>query len=112
MDIEESDLPEVRHAVDFDESGRMTLVVEMPVEMLDDDGGLVDVWLEAVGMARRERTTRSTPSRLRKRNLARSDTSGAHELQEQLDQVLHRLQLSAERRRKLRTMLEDNWSEQ
>ena len=113
MEREESDLPEVRHAVDFDENGRMTLVVEMPAGMLDDDGSLVNVWIEAVSMARRERLARPGRARSRKgRSTAGAFSVGPDDLQHQLDQVLYRLQLSAERRRKLRTMLEDNWSEE
>ena len=110
---EESEAPEVRHAVDFDESGRMTLVMEMPVEMLDDDGSLVSVWIEAVSMARRERLARPRRGRRRRgRSTPEAVPIGPDNLQQQLDQVLYRLQLSAERRRKLRTMLEDAWSEE
>jgi len=112
-----SDL-DIQRAVEFSESGRMLLVLDMPAALLDDDKALIDAWIESVGWARveRQRMDRGEPGL--SDDLA---TAGApltaldptnvdpEVLGTQLNQVLNRLQVSAERRRHFRALLEQNF---
>lgn len=108
---------DIQRAVEFSEKGRMLLVLDMPIILLDDDKSLIDAWIESVGWARIEhqRMGRGQPG------LADAQAAGASlnsldpthadpkVLGDQLNQVLNRLQLSAERRRHFRAMLAENF---
>lgn len=112
-----SDL-DIQRAVEFSESGRMLLILDMPASFLDDDKALIDAWIESVGWARVEhqRQDRGEPGlsddlAVAGASLSTLDPSNADPevLGAQLNQVLNRLQLSAERRRHFRSLLEQNF---
>ncbi len=104
--------PFVRHAFEFGEDDQLTMILEMPATTLDDDGALVETWVDVVGWARLERTQtqRGAPNMAGARVPAPFLGKAAEPegLQAHLDEVLHRLQLSAERRRQLRALLDQN----
>lgn len=106
------ELEDMRHAFEFSDDDRLTIILEMPVEVLDNDRALVDIWVEAVGWARLEHVGQSSVVQMHKPTAntpAKAlDTSEAEQLQVQLDEVLQRLQLSAERRREMRELLDNN----
>lgn len=108
--------PAVRHAFEF-EADRLTIILEAPVTLLADDQGLVSAWVDVVGWARLaylgrggEETPASGLSSAAavSAHLHRGEIDEPVMMQAQLDQVLQRLHLSAERRRYLRALLEQN----
>lgn len=97
----------VRHAFEFGDDDRLTMIVEIPAVYLADDGALVEVWVDAVGWARLEQNQQA--GKKTKNGQQRPTTAAAPDhLQSHLDQVLQRLQLSADRRGQLRAMLDQN----
>ena len=98
---------DIRHAIEFDDD-RISMILDLPAGMLDDDRALVEAWVEAVGWARIEQMRKDR----RLKPLSPMDAGAAmpidepERLQAQLDQMLQRLQISAERRRHLRALLE------
>lgn len=106
------ELEDMRHAFEFSDDDRLTIILEMPVDVLDKDRALVDIWVEAVGWARLERAGKTmSPGASQPQPLSQAQVLGsteAEQLQVQLDEVLHRLQLSAERRREMRALLDQN----
>lgn len=106
---QEPDLDAVRHAFEFGDDDRLTMILELPAAYLADDGALVELWVDAVGWARLEQNhqdagkAKAAPSPPSK--LASVGANSDH-LQTHLDQVLQRLQLSADRRGQLRAMLD------
>ncbi|RME82189.1 MAG: hypothetical protein D6775_11555 [Caldilineae bacterium] len=105
----------VHQAFEFGEDDRITVVLEMPESLLDDAENLAEAWVETVGWARVERMKRANDEEEEARALAAAvDPAPFKEakiepekLQAQLNEVLQRLQLSAERRRQLRSLLEE-----
>lgn len=98
----------VRHAFEFGDDDRLTMIVEVPAAYLSDDGALVEVWVDAVGWARLEQN-QQTGKKTKNGSPRPTATAAAPEhLQSHLDQVLQRLQLSADRRGQLRAMLDQN----
>ncbi|NOZ48973.1 MAG: hypothetical protein GXP37_02855 [Chloroflexi bacterium] len=108
---------DIQRAVEFSEKGRMLLVLDMPVMLLDDDKSLIDAWIESVGWARIEHQrmgrgqsglagAQADPGSLSSLDPTHADPEV---LGDQLNQVLNRLQLSAERRRHFRAMLAENF---
>ncbi len=94
----------IRHAFEI-EGDRVMVMVELPLSLLHDDRTVVDAWLEAIGAARLGDA--SAPAR---RPVVAGATADEQEyLQRQLDEVLNRLQLAAERRRRLRALLEERF---
>lgn len=94
----------VRHAFEI-EGDRVTVMVELPLALLHDDRTVVDAWMEAIGAARLGDTSMTVRGPI---------TAGAvgdeqEQLQVRLNEVLNRLQLAAERRRRLRAMLEEHF---
>ena len=99
--------PPVRHAFDFSED-QMTIILEMPVELLGDDATLADVWVDVVGWARmawQDVQEGKTPAldqvaEGEAESLDEKDISREH-----LEDSLQRLHDAAERRRELRLKL-------
>lgn len=107
----EPDPDTIRHAFDFGEDNRVTMILEMPAATLADDGALVEVWVDVVGWARLEQSRQSASNlkdmRPNGQTAASAPVAASPEhLQTHLDQVLERLQLSADRRGQLRSMLD------
>ena len=110
------DAPDVLHAFEFSEDGFLTMVVEMPASLLDNDARLAAAWVDVVGWARVERLSKENEARWAAQEEAIAAglpvtemiSNDPQRLQEQLDKTLHRLQLSAERRRQLRALLEQS----
>jgi hypothetical protein len=94
----------IRHAFEI-EGDRVTVMVELPLTLLHDDRAVVEAWLEAIGAARLGDTTASTRGPI----VAGATADEQEQLQMQLNAVLNRLQLAAERRRRLRAMLEERF---
>lgn len=108
--------PEVRHAIEFAED-RLTIILEGPTSLLADDHALVAAWVDVVGWARldylgrgAQRTSGPDPAlALAAGRPAALSLNEPAAMQAQLDQVLQRLHLSAERRRQLRALLEQSF---
>ncbi len=98
----------VRHAFEFGDDNRLTMIVEMPAAYLSDEGALVEVWVDAVGWARLEQNQQvgSKTKNGQPRPTTAATAIAPEHLQSHLDQVLQRLQLSADRRGQLRAMLD------
>jgi hypothetical protein len=94
----------IRHAFEI-EGDRVTVMVELPLAWLHDDRMVVDAWLEAIGAARSGEASVSARSPVP----AGAVADEQEQLQIQLNTVLNRLQLAAERRRRLRAMLEERF---
>ncbi len=94
----------IRHAFEF-EGDRVTVMVELPLTLLHDDRAVVDAWLEAIGAARLGDTSATTHGPI----VAGATADEQEQLQMQLNAVLNRLQLAAERRRRLRAMLAERF---
>ena len=98
---------DIRHAIEFDDD-RVSMILDLPAGILDDDRALVEAWVEAVGWARIEQMRKDR----RLKPLSPMAAGAAmpidepERLQAQLDEMLQRLQISAERRRHLRALLE------
>ncbi len=107
LETRSAELPPVRHAFDFADD-QVTIIMEMPVELLDDDAMLADVWVDVVGWARmawQDVQDGKTPSpdmlpEGEADSLDEKDISREH-----LDDSLQRLHNAAERRRDLRMKL-------
>ncbi len=110
--------PPVRYAFDFNEDDQLSIVLEMPVSMLEHDSDLAEVWVDTIGWAQIEHKNRLQH---RERPIAPSPMSGpvysneeserTYDLQDQLDAVLIRLQQAATRRQYLRTSLNESFAE-
>ena len=95
-----------KHAFDFNDD-TCTMILELPVAMLEDDLALADAWVDVVGWARMawqdvqagENPTESPPPP-EETNLDESEITRDH-----LEGALQRLHESAERRRELRAKL-------
>ncbi|MBX7232854.1 MAG: hypothetical protein K1X65_00635 [Caldilineales bacterium] len=98
----------VRHAFEFGDDDRLTMIVEVPAAYLADDGALVEVWVDAVGWARLEQNQQAGKKTKNGPPPAAAPAAAPEHLQSHLDQVLQRLQLSADRRGQLRAMLDQN----
>gem|GEM_PF-6942317 len=94
----------IRHAFEI-EGDRVTVMVELPLTLLHDDRAVVEAWLEAIGAARLGDTSASARGPV----VAGALADEQEQLQMQLNAVLNRLQLAAERRRRLRAMLEERF---
>ncbi|MCS7039395.1 MAG: hypothetical protein RMN24_07895 [Anaerolineae bacterium] len=94
----------VRHAFEI-EGDRVTVMVELPLALLHDDRTVVDAWMEAIGAAR----LGDTPVTAQGPIPVGAASDEQEQLQVRLNEVLNRLQLAAERRRRLRAMLEERF---
>lgn len=94
----------VRHAFEI-EGDRVTVMVELPLALLHDDRTVVDAWMEAIGAARLGDTSVTARGPIP----AGAMSDEQEQLQMRLNEVLNRLQLAAERRRRLRAMLEERF---
>ncbi len=106
---QDPDFDAVRHAFEFGDDNRLTMILEMPASYLADDATLVELWVDAVGWARLEQSHQSGNGSMEEAPPPSTTVSGSantEHLQSHLDQVLQRLQLSADRRGQLRAMLD------
>lgn len=106
---QDPDLDAVRHAFEFGDDNRLTMILEMPASYLADDATLVELWVDAVGWARLELSHQGGNGAMNQAPRPATPVPGSANpeyLQTHLDQVLHRLQLSADRRGQLRAMLD------
>ncbi len=103
---------DVQNAVEFTEDGRMLLVMDMPASLLDDDRSLVDVWSDAVARARveQQKYLRGEMPAVAGANALDPLATDPEVLGDQLNQVLNRLQLSAERRRRFHDLLSESFA--
>ncbi|MCP4164559.1 MAG: hypothetical protein GY759_01545 [Chloroflexi bacterium] len=118
----ESDLsagyPPVRYAFDFKEDDQLTIVLEMPVSMLEHDSDLAEVWVDTIGKAQIERQNmyrggQHSPglSPAPESVYGNTESNRTDDLHDQLDAVLNRLQHAATRRQDLRTSLSESFAE-
>lgn len=106
---QDPDLDAVRHAFEFGDDNRLTMILEMPASYLADDATLVELWVDAVGWARLEQSHQGGNGSMEQVPRPSAPVPGGantEHLQIHLDQVLQRLQLSADRRGQLRAMLD------
>ena len=100
--------PPIKHAFDFSDDN-LTMILEMPASLLEDDEALAQGWVDVVSWARvtyREILER----RLAEGQRADADAAAAVEPElsgEELEASLKRLHDSAERRRELRMLLNE-----
>jgi hypothetical protein len=97
--------PPIRHAFDFTDD-TLTMILEMPVSMLEDDEALTEGWIRVVGWARM--TYRQIlEGKLAESQAAASDNAPQESVltNEALEASLQRLHDSAERRREMRMLL-------
>ncbi len=96
----------IKHAFDFTDE-QITMILEMPLAILDDDAALANVWIDVVGWARiswqdiqNGVSVQDKQSEPKSKSLDESEITREH-----LEDALHRLHESAERRRTLRSKL-------
>ncbi|HIQ11257.1 MAG TPA: hypothetical protein EYH29_00115 [Caldilineales bacterium] len=100
--------PPIKHAFDFSDDN-LTMILEMPASLLEDDEALAEGWVDVVSWARvtyREILER----RLAESQTADEDAAAATEPKlsgEELEASLKRLHDAAERRRELRMLLNE-----
>ncbi len=100
----------IKHAFDFSED-RVTMILEMPIALLDDDRSLADGWVDVVSWARMARQD------IQEGGVAATalpgDDSGvtldeSEITREHMENSLQRLHDAAERRRELRLKLAES----
>jgi len=94
-----------KHAFDFVD-GNCTMILEMPVEMLDDDAALADAWVDVVSWARMSwlEVQQGKPP-VESPSEPESTLDESEITREHLEDALRRLHDAAERRRQLRDKL-------
>ena len=103
--IRPAEPPPVRHAFDFSDD-QVTMILEMPIETLEDDATLADVWVDVVSWARiawrdvQEGKLTMAEEASEEPALDESEITREH-----LEGSLQRLHDAAERRRELRLKL-------
>ena len=97
--------PPIRHAFDFTDD-TLTMILEMPASLLEDDEALTEGWIQVVGWAR------MTYREILEGKLAESQAVVSENAPQQnvlsneaLEESLKRLHDSAERRREMRMLL-------
>ncbi len=112
--------PRVRHAFEFQDD-QVTVLLEMPASLLQDDAALADAWVDVIGWARSEQahpgssavasgSLRPLGARASAASLTPPSSVDADQaqLQVRLDEGLRRLQAAAIRSRQMRQMLEQS----
>jgi len=108
-----AETPPIKHAFDFDEE-QVTMILEMPTALLDDDRALADGWVDVVSWAR------MAWQDIQQGNLVATGQTGEEEIaaldeseitREHLEGSLQRLHDAAERRRELRMKLTERQNE-
>jgi len=103
------EMPQVKHAFDFIDD-QLTMILEMPVDALQDDDVLAEVWIDTVSLARMAwldvqkgvLTPAEETADIQTETLDESQITREH-----LESSLQRLHDSAERRRELRLKLSE-----